>query len=52
MILYEVFMDSFAKDFKDLTEKVDYFKELDIDMVWLTPFYESNTYHGDRKSVV
>lgn len=55
MILYEVFMDSFAKDFKDLTEKVDYFKELDIDMVWLTPFYESNTYHGydvvDYKSI-
>ena len=48
MVLYEIFMDSFVNKngFKDLTEKVDYLKELGIEMVWLTPFYESNSYHG------
>ena len=48
MVLYEIFMDSFVNKngFKDLTEKVDYLKELGIEMVWLTPFYEANSYHG------
>ena len=48
MVLYEIFMDSFVNKngFKDLTEKVDYLKELGIEMVWLTPFYDSNSYHG------
>ena len=35
MVLYEIFMDSFVNKngFKDLTEKVDYLKELGIEIV-------------------
>ncbi|MBO1511826.1 glycoside hydrolase family 13 protein [Metabacillus bambusae] len=47
-VFYEVYMPSFADgnkdgvgDFKGLTEKLDYFTDLGIDCLWLTPFYKS-----------
>ncbi|WP_052737669.1 alpha-glucosidase [Bacillus sp. SA1-12] len=47
-VFYEVYMPSFADgnedgigDFKGLTKKLDYFTNLGIDCLWLTPFYSS-----------
>ncbi|WP_299093758.1 alpha-glucosidase [uncultured Metabacillus sp.] len=47
-VFYEVYMPSFADgnkdgigDFKGLTEKLDYFMNLGVDCLWLTPFYSS-----------
>ncbi|HET6872449.1 MAG TPA: alpha-glucosidase, partial [Sporolactobacillaceae bacterium] len=47
-VFYEVYMPSFCDgngdgigDFKGLTSKLDYLKELGIDGIWLTPFYKS-----------
>ena len=52
MILYEIFMDAFVDHgFNDLTNKIPYFNELGVDMLWLTPFYKAHSYHGyDIKS--
>jgi len=45
---YEIYMPSFMDgngdgigDFQGITSKLDYLKELGIDGIWLTPFYES-----------
>ena len=50
---YEIFMASFADsdgdgmgDLKGITSKLDYLKELGVDVLWLTPFQQSNSYHG------
>ncbi|WP_413377268.1 glycoside hydrolase family 13 protein [Alkalihalobacillus sp. 1P02AB] len=47
-VFYEVYMPSFADgnkdgigDFQGLTAKLDYFKELGVNGLWLTPFYPS-----------
>jgi alpha-amylase len=52
-IFYEVFIRSFADgntdgigDFKGLTAKIGYLKELGIDAIWLMPHFKSNLYHG------
>lgn len=47
-IFYEIYMPSFCDsnndgigDFKGITSKLDYLKELGIGGIWLTPFYKS-----------
>ncbi|SES68440.1 alpha-glucosidase [Anaerobranca gottschalkii] len=47
-IIYEIYMPSYYDsngdgigDFKGLTEKLDYLKELGINALWITPFYKS-----------
>jgi alpha-amylase len=51
-VKYEVFVMSFADgdgngkgDFKGLTKKIDYFKELGVNGLWLMPIMPSDTYH-------
>lgn len=51
-VKYEVFVMSFADgngdgkgDFKGLTEKLDYFKDLGVNGLWLMPIMPSDTYH-------
>jgi alpha-amylase len=55
-IFYEIFIRSFADgdgdgdgigDFKGLTEKISYLKELGVTAIWLMPFFESPSYHGN-----
>lgn len=53
MIGYEIFIRSFADsnddgigDFKGIAQKVDYFKMLGVDLIWLTPHFKSPSYHG------
>ncbi|MDE6586289.1 MAG: InlB B-repeat-containing protein, partial [Clostridia bacterium] len=50
---YQVFIASFADsngdgmgDLRGVIEKLDYLKELGVDTLWLTPFQQSNSYHG------
>ena len=40
-VIYEVYVDKFAKNFRGMTEKLDYLKELGIDCIWLLPHYPS-----------
>ena len=51
-VKYEVFVMAFADgdgngkgDFKGLTAKVDYFKDLGVNGLWLMPIMPSDTYH-------
>jgi alpha-amylase len=51
-VKYEVFVMSFADgdgdgkgDFKGLTSKLDYFKDLGVNGLWLMPVMPSDTYH-------
>ncbi|OQY08875.1 MAG: hypothetical protein B6I28_04030 [Fusobacteriia bacterium 4572_132] len=51
--IYEIFLRSFydtnndgVGDLKGLEEKLDYLKELGVDIIWLTPIFESPSYHG------
>ncbi|MEN3042197.1 MAG: alpha-amylase family glycosyl hydrolase [Fervidobacterium sp.] len=53
MIGYEIFIRSFADsnddgigDFRGIAQKVDYFKMLGVDLIWLTPHFKSPSYHG------
>lgn len=50
---YQIFVASFADsdgdgigDLNGVTQNLDYLKELGVDTLWLTPFQQSNTYHG------
>lgn len=43
---YQIFMGSFAKDFKDLEIKIPYLKELGISKLWATPWHPSPSKHG------
>ena len=50
---YEIFMASFADsdgdgmgDLKGITSKLGYLQNLGVDVLWLTPFQQSNSYHG------
>lgn len=50
---YQIFIASFADsdgdgmgDLKGIISKLDYLKELGVDTLWLTPFQQSNSYHG------
>lgn len=52
-VCYEIFVRSFADsdgdgigDLKGLTAKLDYIKSLGADAVWLTPIFQSPSYHG------
>ncbi|MGB9664323.1 MAG: alpha-amylase family glycosyl hydrolase, partial [Ignavibacteria bacterium] len=52
-IIYEIFIRKFADsdgdgigDFRGLTEKLNYLKELGVDALWLMPFNESSKDHG------
>ncbi len=50
---YQIFVASFADsngdgmgDLKGITGKLDYLDDLGVDTLWLTPFQQSNSYHG------
>ncbi len=50
---YQVFIASFADsdgdgmgDINGVTENLDYLADLGVDTLWLTPFQQSNSYHG------
>ena len=60
-VVYQIFIDRFAGfdstdnwhnpefvggDIKGITEKLDYLEELGIDVIWISPFYENEAYHG------
>lgn len=52
-VVYEIFLRSFYDtdgdgkgDLKGLTTKLDYLKELGVDIIWLTPIFDSPSYHG------
>ncbi len=40
-IVYSLYVDLFAEDFKGLTDKLDYLEELGITILWLLPILES-----------
>lgn len=51
-VTYEIFVQSFADsdgdgkgDFKGMTSKLDYLKDLGIEAVWLMPIHPSHSYH-------
>ena len=50
---YQIFVPSFADsdgdgfgDLQGIIGKLDYLKDLGVDVLWLTPIQESNSYHG------
>ena len=50
---YQIFMASFADsdgdgmgDLQGIISKLDYLDDLGVDVLWLTPFQQSNSYHG------
>lgn len=52
-VLYEIFPRSFydangdgAGDLKGITQKLDYLRDLGVGAIWLTPIFESPSYHG------
>lgn len=52
-IVYEIFIRTFNDsdgdgigDFRGLTDKLDYLKDLGVDVLWLMPFNESSKDHG------
>jgi len=40
-VVYSLYVDLFNKDFKGLTEKLDYLQKLGINCIWLLPILES-----------
>lgn len=40
-IIYEVYVDKFAKNFRGMTEKLPYLKNLGINCIWILPHYPS-----------
>lgn len=51
-VTYEIFVQSFADsnhdgigDFKGMTSRLDYLRDLGIEAVWLMPIHPSDTYH-------
>jgi cyclomaltodextrinase len=58
-VIYQVFVDRFhgfhstenirgfaGGNLSGVTEKLDHFKSLGIDVIWLSPFYKTVSYHG------
>ncbi|MBN1168667.1 hypothetical protein JXA63_02135 [Candidatus Woesebacteria bacterium] len=45
-IVYEVYVDKFAANFKGLTNKLDYLKLLGVNTIWLLPHYPSPMVDG------
>ncbi|MFB6180588.1 MAG: alpha-amylase family glycosyl hydrolase [Candidatus Nanohalobium sp.] len=60
-VIYQVFIDRFAGfedrenwhnpefvggDLQGLKSRLDYIEELGIDVIWISPFYKTNAYHG------
>ncbi|MGM0508124.1 MAG: alpha-amylase family glycosyl hydrolase, partial [Fusobacteriota bacterium] len=52
-IIYQIFPRSFYDtngdgigDLNGITKKLDYLKDLGVDILWLTPIFESPSYHG------
>lgn len=45
-IVYELYVDKFAGNFRNLTSKLDYFNYLGINTLWLLPFYPSPMIDG------
>lgn len=50
---YQIFIASFADsdgdgmgDLRGIIENLDYLEDLGVDTLWLTPFQQSNSYHG------
>ncbi len=50
---YQIFMASFADsdgdgmgDIRGIIQNLDYLEKLGVDVLWLTPFQQSNSYHG------
>ncbi len=50
---YQIFVPSFADsdgdgfgDLQGIISKLDYLEDLGVDVLWLTPIQESNSYHG------
>ena len=40
-IIYQVYLPSFVKNIEEINTKISYFKELNVDYVWLNPIYPS-----------
>src|SRR3990167_1839849 len=45
-IIYEVYVDKFAKNFKGMAEKLPYLKNLGVNCIWLLPHYPSPMIDG------
>ena len=45
-IIYEVYVDKFAKNFRGMAEKLPYLKDLGINCIWLLPHYPSPMIDG------
>lgn len=45
-VIYEVYVDKFAQDFKGLISKLDYLQGLGINCIWLLPHYPSPMIDG------
>lgn len=60
-VIYQIFIDRFAGfesrtgwskpqflggDLQGIINKLDYVEELGVDVIWISPFYETSAYHG------
>lgn len=45
-IIYEVYVDKFAKNFRGMTGKIPYLKNLGVNCIWLLPHYPSPMVDG------
>ncbi|WEL23268.1 alpha-amylase family glycosyl hydrolase [Candidatus Nanohalovita haloferacivicina] len=60
-VVYQIFIDRFAGfedgsnwhnpeyvggDIRGIIERLDYIEELGVDVIWISPFYQNEAYHG------